>query len=453
MHITARSYLTSGIAAIGAGAIALTPVQPLPDHMPATTQPAIQSLAVNLASSIDPITPWVNTFKTAAANFQLLSDYAAQQPLPLLTTWGKNQATYLKELFNGQAAAIPGQIWGNIQTLLQAPWWNQDGQTIPSEEFSNQYISDTQTVQKIGVLFNSEQDVYGVAAPLIASQYPDSPAISTLLQYTATHLSAQAAGLISPFLSGLVALTKSFTAVGQYVQTGDLIGAINELINIPANMTNAFLNGAGPVDLTAIVKNILPPAVAQIIQEFGVNLGGVLSPPVPYDGSLTNANKPPTVYTGGTLFDIVSAKATVAGVGAETTGIPVGLTAANISMNQFLANQLLVTPPPTAATAAAAVAAPAAAAATPAAEAPAAVEAPPAAEAPAAVEAPAPVEAPAAPVDVPAPIEIPAQPDAPAPSALDNPAPAIRGGSTAGGDHSGSDNAGQSSARGHRGAS
>jgi hypothetical protein len=425
MNITARSYLTGGIAVLSVGAIALTPIQPLPDHVAAAPQRVVESLAVNLASSIDPITPWVTTFQTAAKNFQLDSDYAAQQPLPLLTTWAKNQATYLGELFNGQAAAIPGQILGNITTLLQAPWWNKDGQTIPSAEFSNQYISGTQTIKKIGVVFDSESEVYGVAAPLIASQYPDSPAISTLLQYTATHLSGQAAGLISPFLSSLVALTKSFTAFGEYVQKGDLTGAINELINIPANTTNAFLNGAGPVDLTAIVKSILPPAIAPLIQAFGVNLGGVLSPPVPYDGSLPSANpaKPPTVYTGGTFFDIVSAKATVAGIGAETTGLPVGLTAANISMNQFLAKNVLVTPPPPGATVAAAAAAPGAAAA-----------------------APAEPATPAIP-DLPVVAEAPAVADTPA----DTPPPS-RGSNRGGASNNNDNGSAHSGARGHRGA-
>ena len=47
---------------------------------------------------------------------------------------------------------------------------------------------------------------------------------------------------------------------GSAFQDGDVIGAINELINIPANVTNASLNGAGLLDLTEVVKNIVPPA-------------------------------------------------------------------------------------------------------------------------------------------------------------------------------------------------
>lgn len=80
MHITPRSYLTSGIAVLGVGAIALAPIQPLPDHTAAAQDKAVASLAVNLAATIDPITPWVNTFKTSVANIQTLGTFKEQNP-------------------------------------------------------------------------------------------------------------------------------------------------------------------------------------------------------------------------------------------------------------------------------------------------------------------------------------------------------------------------------------
>ena len=101
---------------------------------------------------------------------------------------------------------------------------------------------------------------------------------------------------------------------------------------------------------------LLPPSRAGLIEKIGLNLGGWISPPVPFNGSLTAVNKPPTEYTGGALFDIVSVKTKpVAGVGGTTTGLPVGWGGSVIGLRQFLGQQLLVTPP-----------APGAAAATPA---------------------------------------------------------------------------------------
>ena len=57
MHVAHRSYLTAGIAALGAGAIALTPVQPVPTHLAAAQERTVSTLSVNLVSTIDPITP------------------------------------------------------------------------------------------------------------------------------------------------------------------------------------------------------------------------------------------------------------------------------------------------------------------------------------------------------------------------------------------------------------
>jgi hypothetical protein len=46
-------------------------------------------------------------------------------------------------------------------------------------------------------------------------------------------------------LAPVIELTRSFTAIGAFFEAGDVTGAINELINIPANVTNAVLNGGG----------------------------------------------------------------------------------------------------------------------------------------------------------------------------------------------------------------
>lgn len=449
MHITARSYLTAGVAVVGAGTIALSPIQPLPGQLTAAPERAAESLAVNLASSIDPITPWVDTFKTSIDNIKQLAAFYANQPLPLLNTIGANIGTYFDELTNGNAGLIPGQIQNNIQTFFQAPWWNAEGTPIPNGVFSSSYISSTQTVSRLGVLINSQSGVYNAAAPIIASQY-EGDLVRTLLEFTATPYSGQLIGLLSPVLSGVVQLTRSFTAVGQFFQDGDLTGAINELINIPANVTNAALNGAGALDLTAIAQNILPPALASLIQAIGVNLGGALSPAVPFNGSLTNASRPPTVYTGGTLFDIVSARATVAGIGAQTTGLPVGWFGSVIGLGQFLGQQMLVTPPTlgTAATAPAAVG-PKVAAALPAPAASLSADAPAAPAAP--VVDPAPVApavtAPAAEPPVGAAVsEVAAETPA---VAVDAPARAQRGG---GGIGNSDGDSGHSARRGHRGA-
>ena len=74
MTITARSYLTAGIAALGAGAIALSPVQPIPNHLAAAQGRAVSNLPVSLvAAAIDPFTPLEEMVKTSLANIKTLA--------------------------------------------------------------------------------------------------------------------------------------------------------------------------------------------------------------------------------------------------------------------------------------------------------------------------------------------------------------------------------------------
>ena len=216
---------------------------------------------------------------------------------------------------------------------------------------------------------------------------------------------------------------------GEFIKNGDITGALNELINIPANTTNAFLNGAGVLDLTSIAKQLVPDLPAESI---GLQLGGLLNT-VPINGTVGSEFFPPTEFSGGTGFDAVATKVSLGSVGVEFYGLRNGWAGSVVGLSQFLGEKMLVTPPAdiVAPTAAAAVAPKAAAAA---------VVVPAVPATPATPAVPATDEAPATPA-IPA---TPAVAEAPeAPAAADTP-------SHRGGGHDKSDNG--SPAKGHRGA-
>lgn len=421
MHITSRSYLTAGVAALGAGAIALTPVQPMPNHLAVSQEKAVSTLAVSLASSIDPITPWVDTFKLAAQNIASLASFYMEKPLPLLQTIGANIGTYLKAFPDFQF--IVDSMLHNVRVFFQAPWSPGACAEDPCGDpafYAGDFISNVPITNKAPIIGKlSQRQLYALLPAVLPEE--QAATLAPLLAFAANHYSGQVAGLVGPLLAPVIQLTRSFTAIGEYFQEGDVIGAINELINIPANVTNAVLNGAGYLDLTGVVNAIVP--LPDAIKSIGLNLGGVISPPVPFEGTLEE----PTALNGGTLFDNIAVSAGLAGINVESPGLPVSWFGSVIGLGQFLSEAMLVQPPAaTAAVKAAAV--PAAAAAVAAApvvaeapavavaEAPAAVEAPAPAPAPAVAEAPAPVaEAPvvAPEVDVPAPVEAPQTASAP----------------------------------------
>ena len=415
MHITYRSYLTAGVAALGAGAIALTPVQPIPNHVALAQERAVSNLAVTLASTIDPITPWVDTIKTSVDNITQLFNFYIEKPFPLIQTVAANQVTYFQEATSGNIGLIPEQIWNNVQAFFYSPWSPGDP--------AGQYVSDAPLTTPLGL---SQQTVFKLLPTILGQATYDQ--YKSIIDFTATPYSGQLVGLIGPLFAPLVELTRSFTAVGDFFNEGDVIGAINELINIPANVTDGVLNGAGYLDLTGVVNAIspLPPEVKNI----GLNLGGLVSPPVPIESAPELA--------GGVLFDSVAAGISYkvsqlprpdgTSINVDDPGLPVSWVGSAIGLGQFLGQELLVTPPPAPVQAVAPAAAAVAPAALEAAPVAAEVAAPVVADVPAAVEAaPAVAETPAA-VEAPAPAvaEVADVVEAAAPQAVSAPAPQQR---------------------------
>jgi hypothetical protein len=372
MYITSRSYLTAGIAALGVGAIALTPIQPIatPDQDRVTRSLAAVLAAETTMTPIDPITPWVDTIETSVANIGALFDFYFSNPggytsplglegpgqavFPLLQTVIANQITYFQELGSGNAGLIPEQILGNVQTFFNAPWSPGDP--------AGTYVSGT-TVASLAGLPLSQQSIFALL-PTVLGFTPeewDASPLKPVVNFTATYYSGQVVGLLGPLLAPVIELTRSFTAIGAFFEAGDVTGAINELINIPANVTNAVLNGGGVLDLTGVVNAIspLPPEVESI----GLNLGGLISPPVPQNGSLLPDGTAPTQFDGGVLFDSLAANINYkvsnlpppngTFVKVQDPGIPVSWIGAAVGLGQFLGQEMVVTPPPAPTTAAA----------------------------------------------------------------------------------------------------
>jgi hypothetical protein len=399
--ISARSHLTAGIAALGVGALALAPVQPITHQVDLAQEKAVSTLAVNLAATVDPITAWVDTFTTAGANVKTLTEFYMQQPFPLLQTIVANLGTYAAELEAGDGALIPEQIWGNIQTFFQAPWspgdlfgptapdWNPKpdpvtfplgtylSKTQPAWPAENAFPAPGSGLQQSPSEANSFLLQIGVGATL-GGETPEGRALwdgfvaaQGIWRFLNTPYSGQLLGLLGPVFAPVISLTRSFTAVGEAFQAGNVQDAIYELLNIPANMTNAVLNGGEFLDLTGIIGALVTLPDLFDGAKIGIRLGGLLNA-MPMNGSLANPDNPPTEYASGTGFDSVAIPGCDGGGaraidpcdainGQPIPGLPNGWLGSSIGLGQFLAEQLLLEPPAPTAAAAPAAAVPAAA--------------------------------------------------------------------------------------------
>lgn len=266
MQLAARPWIAAGLAFAGVGVITVTQAAPhLPDiHVP----------AVRLTADFDPISPWVDAFDTASANATTLADYFFEAPGAALQQLVVNQVGYLDDLFND-----PTSIENVLSTIS----------------------TNLQDVSQATTLINASADIMSAVIPhtldanhhlmlelLGSGLIPVSDQIIQVLDAASSPLTGVLLGLAGPVLSPVVAFVDSIQDIvtDLSASTPDYSAALQELINIPADMTNAFFNGADlNLDALAPLLNeadILP--AGDSFTSLDLELGGLLSSGSVQDG-------------------------------------------------------------------------------------------------------------------------------------------------------------------------
>lgn len=349
--VSVRSYLAAGVAAVGVGAVALSPVQPV--NSVALAPQHVSDLAVSLAAAVDPITAIANTLTGSLNNIGTLANnwasgiyvtgtipapagqagnrsggYAFGSPFPILQQLVLNSVAYLGEL--PDIGTIAEQALGNISQFAGAPFEpgaNKPGRALgllPSN-YMNQNVNAA-TYFKVAGIDASQRDV-GALLPVIAEE--TYSALEPIINFATTPISGLLVGALGPVIGPALSVVNSVTAIVDALGESDFESALFELINIPTNAVNAFLNGGPTLDLTGLV-GLLGLALPPEIESLGLKMGGLLSP-------------------GGVAFDALAAKATAdIGLGPITVtvpGLPVGPIGAALGLTNYLATAIKVTPP------------------------------------------------------------------------------------------------------------
>ncbi|MCX2933058.1 outer membrane porin GjpA [Mycobacterium sp. CVI_P3] len=248
------------MAVVGASAIAISPV--------ATPPPDVRAEAMNLAAAS---TDWADVFTTARENATALFNSWLEAPVPILQQILANQAEYVTEL--PDIAGILAQMQANFQAAVDTPL-APDPSTL-----------DT-THRTFYELLPAIEQLPGIPDLL---QLSISPTGKQLLALSTTTLSGVLVGLAGPVLGPLLVLASSLRSINSDLAaaTPDVTSAMNTLADIPAAMTDAFLNGGQHVDLTALVEAVGPSIGVTFPDgvQVGIALGGLLSP----GGSAFNA--------------------------------------------------------------------------------------------------------------------------------------------------------------------
>ncbi|OBF17101.1 outer membrane porin GjpA [Mycobacterium sp. ACS4331] len=280
-----RSYATAGVALMGAGAIAVTPITASP--------PAVETLpsAVQLAAAVDPITPLRELFNNSEVNLAGLANALLEAPAPVLQQVIVNQLGHLGEL--PDVEGIVGQIGTNLKQALTA---------LVAKDLST-------LTPGAGALWE-----------LLPLTFDVPPELQPVLDFTTNYLSGVLLGLVGPAVAPVLALGGSITSIidGLNAENPDGAAALNTLINIPATMTDAFLNGGQTIDLSPLLDALgVTIDVGGIGGKLGLTLGGVLSP----GGSLLDAVNLDLVIGGEVIPGVT-------GQGVGAIGSMIGLTKA-----------------------------------------------------------------------------------------------------------------------------
>ena len=292
MYLTTRPVITAAAVLLGVNAVAVTPM--------AAASPQPQIRAVQL-TSFDP-NNWLDVLQQALTNTTDIYNHFAPAPYPDLQQFAANLPAYFEGTRDistdlalaGKAAVVPFEPTNPEPYIYPSldPAASNIGITALGI-----HLFDIPLPGKAGLLdllTNGLQFTVGIC-PLCT--HIDIDVLALLIGQTAANqvepylnfigspLSGVIWGDIGTTLGPAVQFGNDVTAIGDALSgpTPDYMTAFQELLNMPANITNAYLNGYGNIDLSTLLNDFgaqLPASDANL----ELDLGGLLSPA----GSLLN---------------------------------------------------------------------------------------------------------------------------------------------------------------------
>ncbi|MEB3050501.1 outer membrane porin GjpA [Mycolicibacter sp. MYC123] len=293
MQKTLRPYVTTGIAIVGAGLIAATPVA-----TPLAGSSTIRD--VGLTSTLgDALAPWMDQYNTAAENFTVLANNYFVAPEVAAQQFIANTQAWIQTVLNdpSQIPVVVNEIQeqmravSNAYTMLNIP---ADDPTAVTTVLHTLSGGADLTTFNIG-----HSLMFTILPQLLPAFLPpgtDADAILPILNFIASPASGMIMGMLGPGLSPWIALMNS-------INDGD---GLNEIM---ANMTGAFFNGA-TLDLDFILPmldGVVPPGT---ISHLDFAFGGLFSTGAvanaaytTYDAAGNVVSEVPAV--GGSIFNSV----------------------------------------------------------------------------------------------------------------------------------------------------
>lgn len=275
MPVTLRSPLATGVALIGAGAIALTPLSAPPAELPA---PAIQSTAVQLTAAIDPLEAWVKLFTNTGVSATTLAEQILADPAPILTQLLHNGAGHAQTV----GTIVQGMGNGVVQWVNDLPMYADMVKAALDEGKYDQAI-----MQMMYPVFGL---AIGMAMPLMSLSSITVGITGNL--YNVAQTIANPMTLFGTVLGTLQIMSSTASQLGVGVQSfadavngGDAVAAVNALIATPALVLNGLINGTeftpGILTPESPTMSPLPGPIAGVMVQVRRAIAQALGAPAP----------------------------------------------------------------------------------------------------------------------------------------------------------------------------
>lgn len=249
METAVRSYLTAGVALAGAGVIAVSPVMPTPTDIQLPALPT-SSAAVTLSALTNPVDVWAQTLSTASANLQALGEQLLASDAPILRTVISNQvgnATVVGNALQTYANNFTSTLQGLPDALKAASDLISQGEITSAVDGLT--LSLLPAILGLLDVTNNTWSAVTTTTQNLANVIKAVPDIVTAVALPAAF----------PLLSVVNGLAATAEEVVKAANAGDTEGVANALINAPANLTDAFLNGKGTLLGIIPVAGLLSP--------------------------------------------------------------------------------------------------------------------------------------------------------------------------------------------------
>lgn len=314
-HFAPAPWVAAGVALIGAGAIAATPVAV---SLPAPT--GTRAAAVALTAGVDPFTAWQDVFTTAKDNASTLWDHMSAVP-------GVAAQQLIADFMNGTSI--------DPQAVLEAIVQPNMATDLPMSPL----LLSNDALQALITL---------VMPQFMPDDFPlTTDELTPILSFLASPLSGVLIGALAPSISPLVALGNSISEISTAL-TGDnpdWTAALQEAANIPANMVGGLLNGA-TLNLDALLPTLteagLLPADLDVTA-LSYTFGGLLSPGVTgtdVEGFVKEISDGSSPGIGGSIINGLGLTTGLMGFPLVVEGQGVGLLGAWQSLQEIIAMAL-----------------------------------------------------------------------------------------------------------------